>query len=161
MDGKPGHLAHPARVLDLPWLFLFPFGASRPIPGGLPPPRTLPVFSRGGSRPPRLFPGGAPAPPDPPGFRAGGLPPPRTPPRIPIAENTSKGIPAKLRPREVKGSCKHAVYSGRASPSPGNIRGSCKCIPECLGVALFPEVPSGSTDRGCLQGPDLAGHSVH
>ena len=44
-------------MLDLLWLCFFPFGASRPIPGGAPaPPRT-----------PRFFPGGLPPHPDSPG----------------------------------------------------------------------------------------------
>ena len=41
----PDHRPPTSKHLDLPWLFLFPFGASRLIPGGLPPPRTPPVVS--------------------------------------------------------------------------------------------------------------------
>ena len=80
-------------LMALPWLFLVPSGACRPIPGRPPPPG-----------PPVFVPGVAPAPLDHPGYFPGGLPPPRTspvfpgwgsrplgpPPGIPIAENMSK-----------------------------------------------------------------------
>ena len=42
-------------MLDLLWLCFFPFGASRPIPGGgLPPPPDPPVLSRRAPAPPGL-----------------------------------------------------------------------------------------------------------
>ena len=139
-------------LMALPWLFIVPSGACRPIPGRPPPPGP-PVFVPGVAPAPLdhpgYFPGGLPPPPDLPCVSRMGLPPPRTPPGN---SDCRKHVKNKCPPNPGQGGQCMATDIITADSEP-------EVFPEQAQIGIASDVARPTSDG--FREPWQAGHCVH